>query len=144
MNEIIVRPLEQWMLGTIRFEDRDEEIKQHITGILKRDDARLFGAVLDDCLVGIGGVWKFGYIFGEWGVWLTAKVREHPLWLVKNCLRFMDITCMELDIRHVIALAAIGKPESGRFLECLGFGLKTNIPVVVDEIECHVYEKAVI
>lgn len=154
MNEIIVRPLEQWMLDTIRFDDRDEDIKQHLSAVLKRDDARLFGAIsiqskIDggiEKLIGIGGVWKFGYIFGEWGLWLTSEVRERPLWLVKNCLQFMDTTCMELDIRHVIALSAINEPESRRFLECLGFYRRNDIPVIVDasRIECYVYEKAVI
>jgi hypothetical protein len=152
MNKITVRPLEQWMLDTIRFDDRDSDIKQHIAGILQRNDARLFGAIeinskIDggcERLIGIGGVWKFGYVFGEWGLWLTSEVRERPFWLVKTCLRYMDLTCMEMDIRRLIALADISKPESGRFLECLGFGLQSNIPTVVKGIDCQIYEKAVI
>lgn len=153
MNDIIVKPLEQWMLDTIQFDERDEEIKHHIAAVMQRPDARLFGAIASkydtnqskiDQLVGIGGVWKFGYIFGEWGLWLTSEVRERPFWLVKNCLRFMDITCMELDIRRVIALAKSDNRESLRFLECLGFEKKTQFPVRVDGIECHVFEKAVI
>lgn len=144
MNEITVRPLEQWMLDTVRFDEYDKEIRQHIAGIIQRSDARLFGAMINNRIVGIGGVWKFGYVFGEWGLWLTSEVRERPFWLVKTCLRYMDLTCMEMDIRRLIALVDISKSESRRFLECLGFGLQSNIPVSVSGIDCQVYEKAVI
>jgi len=144
MKNITVIPLEQWMIDTIRFNHQDEEIKRHLVGIIRRNDARLFGALSDERLVGIGGVWKFGYIFGEWGIWLTEEVKKRPFWLVKNCLKFINITCIEMDIRYVIALAEIKKPESGRLLKCLGFNLKNNIPIVADEIKCHVYEKVVV
>ena len=143
MNTITVRPLEKYMLNTIRFEKRDEEIKQHLDALLQSEDARLFGAVLDDRLIGIGGIWKFGYVHGEWGMWLTPEMRAHPLWIVKTCRRYIHNIAKEMDIQRIIVLVNTKKSEAYKFAWNLGFNKCYPRTVIVDDAEYHVLTQMV-
>lgn len=140
---IIVRQIEPWMLSTIKFPSYDTEIKSHIESLLDRDDAPLFGAIDNDRLIGIGGVRKFGYVFGEWGLWLTEEIKKHPYWLVRTCKRLIQETCKNLDIRTMVALVSSDNNKNKKFIHLLGFQNRYQDTVSVDGQDFYLYYKEV-
>lgn len=141
---MIIKPLEPYMLSTIHFEERDEEIKTHLLKNMENRESRLLAGIEDDRLIGVGGIWKFGYCLGEWGLWLAPEARKkRKFQIVRTCLSLIDSVAKEMNIHRLISPVAANCPKNQRFIEFLGFHRVADETVFVDDVECFVYERGV-
>ncbi len=131
-----VKPLEDWMLDTVRFGVTDREdlyVKDHIRALMNRNDTVFWAGVINEDrpaglsvkVIGIAGLWKAMYVVGEWGIWLTDEARKHHGYAIhRAALKMIASIPKMMGIRQVIALCDPGKARSQVWLERLGFELK--------------------
>lgn len=97
-------------------------------------------------IIGIAGIRRMGYIFGEWGLWVTEElINKNHKFFYKSCKEWVDKLAKSLQIYYVLALVSSDSDANNRFVQHLGFNKIATVKSKYSMVgkDCILYQREV-
>lgn len=122
MSRVTVYRLAPGDAEKIQFSNENQAVRDFLEKSVRLPDARIYAAVTEDGqVVALGGLWKFNFIFGEWGLCLLAGSERYLLSIYRACWGLIDKEAREMGVWCLCALIVAGAEKERRFCEAFGF-----------------------
>lgn len=122
-------------IDQIVFSKENDLVRDYLKKAMSLSDSRLFAAITESGqIVALGGIWRFSYVFGEWGLYLLDGSENYLLSIYRACWQLIDREAREMGIWRLCALVLAGHEKNSRFCRAFGFEPVTG-PEGVNTIE---------